>query len=134
MHDAALIERAKGMRKEASEPEQRVWLALRAKRFGNVKFRRQKVIGPYIVDFASHDPMLVVEIDGDTHAGRPERDTAHTAYLALQGYRVIRFSNVDVMRNLEGVLDVLMTHIGRISPPRPTPPLPTLSPEGERAL
>ena len=56
MRDARLTAYAKAMRKEPSEPEQRLWLALRAKRFENVKFRRQKVIGRYIADFAARDP------------------------------------------------------------------------------
>jgi very-short-patch-repair endonuclease len=122
------------MRTDAAEPEQRMWLALRAKRFERVKFRRQKVIGRYIVDFASREPMLVIEIDGDTHGERARCDAARTAYLEDRGYEVLRFSNTDVMENIEGVLEVLAIHIERCSIPSPTPPLPTLSPEGERAL
>jgi very-short-patch-repair endonuclease len=115
------------MRTEATEPEQRIWLALRAKRFGEVKFRRQKVIGPYIADFASRDPMLVVEIDGDTHADRMRQDAERTTYLEAQGYKVIRFTNMDVMTNIDGVLETLGQYL-------PTAPFPTLSPEGERAI
>ena len=126
MRDAQLIGRAKTMRKAPTEPEQRVGLALRAKRFADVKFRRQKVVGPYIVDFAARDPMLVIEIDGDTHAGREGYDTARTSFLERQGYRVARFTNADIMDNLDGVLTTLDALIR-------TPPLPTLSPEGERA-
>ncbi|WP_431312418.1 endonuclease domain-containing protein [Sphingomonas natans] len=111
------------MRREPTEPERILWLALRAKRFEGMKFRRQKVIGPYIADFASRAPMLVVEVDGDTHGGREAEDAARSVYLERQGYRVIRFTNADVMQNLEGVLMAIA----------PTPPLPTLSPEGERA-
>ncbi|MDB5675893.1 MAG: endonuclease protein [Sphingomonas bacterium] len=125
MRDPELIKRAKVMRSEPTEPEIRMWLALRAKRFGGVKFRNQKVIGPYIVDFASRDPMLVVEIDGDTHADRQREDASRSRFLESQGYRVVRFTNLDVMENLEGVLTSLESVIA-------TPPLPTLSPEGER--
>jgi very-short-patch-repair endonuclease len=127
MRERVLTDRARGMRTEATEPETRMWLALRAKRFGEVKFRRQKVIGPYIVDFASRDPMLVIEIDGDTHAGREKRDAERTAYLEAQGYKVLRFANMDVMTNIDGVLETLGQHLM-------TAPLPTLSPEGERAI
>jgi very-short-patch-repair endonuclease len=114
------------MRRAATKPEQRMWLALRAKRFGGVKFRRQKVIGPYIVDFAARDPMLVIEIDGDTHGSQQGYDTARTAYLEREGYRVARFTNAEVMGNLEGVLTLIDALIC-------TPPLPTHSPEGGRA-
>lgn len=126
MRDRLLTERARGMRTNAPEPEQRVWLALRAKRFEGAKFRRQKVIGPYIVDFAARDPMLVIEIDGDTHGERAAQDAQRTAYLEAQGYRVVRFTNLDVMTNMDGVLETLGQHLR-------TAPLPTLSPEGERA-
>ncbi|MET0239809.1 MAG: DUF559 domain-containing protein [Sphingobium sp.] len=125
MRDAKLIGYAKSMRQSATEPEQRLWLALRAKRFSNLKFRRQKVIGPYIVDFACRDPMLVIEVDGDTHGDARTYDAKRTAFLEQQGYQVIRFSNLDVMENLEGILTSLAGFA--ISP------LPTLSPEGERA-
>ncbi len=87
--------------------EQRLWFALRAQRFAGVKFRRQKVIGPFIADFASNVPKLVVELDGHLHGTTTEYDAARTAYLTELGYRVVRFTNADVMHNLEGVLRLL---------------------------
>ncbi len=126
MRERRLTNYAKAMRSQQSEPEIRLWLALRARRFGNVKFRRQKVIGPYIADFASREPMLVVEVDGDSHAGRESYDAERSTYLGKQGYRVLRFANSDVMNNMEGVLAVVEQAIR-------TAPLPTLSPKGERA-
>jgi len=126
MRDPRLTEHAKSMRREPTESELRMWLALRAKRFSGVKFRQQKVIGPYIVDFAARNPMLVIEIDGDTHAGREGYDADRTKFLEKQGYKVLRFNNNDVMTNLEGILTMLADAVGQ-------PPLPTLSPEGERA-
>ena len=129
MRGGELTKRAKQMRTQATEPETRLWLALRAKRFAGIKFRQQKVIGPYIVDFASRNPMLVSELDSDTHAGREAYDQRRTQFLETQGYRVIRFSNSDVMTNMEGVL----LRISAATAPV-TAPLPTLSPEGERAL
>lgn len=127
MRDPAVIERAKEMRKAPTEPEQGMWLAPRAKRFEHVKFRRQKVVGPYIVDFAARDPMLIGEIDGDTHAGREGYDAGRTAFLETQGYRVARFTNAEVMGNFEGVMQSIEKLVR-------TPPLPPLSPEGERAI
>ena len=125
MRPEKLTHRARAMRIEATEPEIRLWLELRAKRFAGVKFRRQKVIGNYIVDFASRDPMLVIEVDGDTHDGREAYDAARTQFLESKGYRVLRFTNYDVMTAMEGVLMVIETAVQA--------PLPTLSPEGERA-
>lgn len=98
-------------------------------RFGGIKFRRQKVIGPFIADFAANDPKLVIEIDGDTHDADDGRDAGRTGFLATQGYRVVPYTNRDVMQNLEGVLIHLTGVIAEMRSP-----LPTLSPEGERAM
>ncbi len=132
MRDAVLTQRARQMRSTMTEPETRLWLQLRAKRFGLVKFRRQKVIQDeqhrYIVDFAANDPKLVIELDGDSHAASGAYDASRTRFLEGKGYKVLRYSNQEVMQNIEGVLQHLATVIDEIQPP-----LPTLSPEGERA-
>ena len=133
MRDAELTKRAREMRTKMTEPETRLWLELRAKRFGEVKFRRQKVIQNeqhrYIVDFAANDPKLVIELDGDTHSSSETYDAARSRFLESKGYRVVRYTNLDVMQNLEGVLQHLASVIDEMRPP-----LPTLSPEGERAI
>ncbi|MDE8651552.1 endonuclease domain-containing protein [Novosphingobium album (ex Liu et al. 2023)] len=130
MRDARLTGYAKAMRQQMPEPETRVWLQLRAGRFDGVKFRRQKVIGRYIADFAANEPRLVVEIDGRTHDADDDYDTERTRFLNERGYHVIRFTNQDVMTNMEGVLIRLAETIEMAR----RAPLPTLSPEGERAL
>jgi len=129
LRDARLTAYAKEMRREMTEPETRLWLQLRACRFEGVKFRRQKVIGRYIADFAANDPRLVVEVDGHTHDVDDPRDAERTQFLNKRGYHVVRFTNPDVMTNLEGVLIRLSEVIAMAR----TSPLPTLSPEGERA-
>ena len=128
MRDPELTRRAQAMRREKTEPETRLWLQLRAKRFEGVKFRNQKVVGRYIVDFAANDPKLVIELDGDTHAFQAEYDDARTRFLESEGYRVLRYTNAEIMQNLDGVVTDLA---GAIEEMR-RPPLPTLSPEGER--
>ena len=129
MRNANSLKHAKAIRKDMPEPEMRLWLELRAARFRGIKFRRQKVVGSYIADFASNDPKLVIEIDGDTHASRESYDAQRTQYLEEQGYSVVRFSNSDVMTNMEGVLYWIGEVVDRLTPPPPTP-----SPEGEGAL
>ncbi len=129
MRDPRLVEYAKQMRLAPTPAELKMWLELRAKRFNGIKFRKQKVIGSYIADFASRDPMLVIEIDGETHGNANDYDLKRTGYLEEQGYRVIRFTNVEVMQNMNGVLETLASVVDQL-----TSPLPTLSPEGERAL
>jgi len=129
MRDTRLTGYAKVMRRQMTEPETRLWLQLRAGRFEAVKFRRQKVIGHYIADFSANAPKIVVEIDGETHDIDDPDDKMRTRFLESKGYRVIRYSNRDVMTNLEGVL----THLSGIIEAARQAPLPTLSPEGERA-
>jgi very-short-patch-repair endonuclease len=126
MRDRRLVEFAKQMRREMTEPEKQLWLQLRAKRFDGIKFRRQNVVGKYIADFYSRSARLIIEVDGDSHAFQHDYDKVREDYLHALGFNVIRFTNFDVMANIEGVLVVVSQHL--------TPPLPTLSPEGERAL
>jgi very-short-patch-repair endonuclease len=76
------------MRRELTDPERRLWQALRARRFETAKFRRQVVIGRYIVDFACRTPrMLVVEVDGETHAQQEGYDSRRANHMAERGYR-----------------------------------------------
>ncbi|QAY76250.1 endonuclease domain-containing protein [Sphingosinicella sp. BN140058] len=105
------------MRREATPAEQKLWFALKARGLNGAKFRRQVVIGPYIADFACRTPLqLVVEVDGDTHATSLAYDEERTRYLQLKAYRVVRFTNADIMKNLEGVLQAIEEVL--------TPPLP----------
>ncbi len=123
---AVLIDRAKAMRRVPTPFERRLWLALRAGRLGGAKFRRQQIIGPYIVDLACRLPaMMVVEIDGDTHGAQLDYDRKRTEFLEARGYRVLRFANRDISDNLEGVVMTIASSLG-------LPLTPTLSPEGER--
>ena len=68
------------------------------------KFRKQTWLCGYLVDFYCAEARLVIEVDGDTHAHQQVYDEQRTAQLESEGFRVIRFSNDDVMRNLEGVV------------------------------
>ncbi|MEM6907130.1 MAG: DUF559 domain-containing protein [Pseudomonadota bacterium] len=131
MRDPRLTSRAKEMRKRMPEPERRMWHQLRAERFQGIKFRRQKVIGRYIADFASNSPKLIVEIDGDSHSGQEHYDDERTQYFEDQGYKVIRFPNSNVMDNMDGVLARLSELIAEMLA---CPPPPTPSPSGEGAL
>ena len=124
--DKLLLERAKEMRRNPTPFERKLWLALRAKRFGGAKFRQQTVIDRYIVDFACRQPrMIVIEIDGDTHGGAKAYDARRTADLERRGYQVLRFSNHEVGQHFEGVLMSIQDTLRM-------PLSPALSPEGER--
>src|SRR5437763_11814781 len=89
-------DRAKALRTNLTEPERRLWYRLRANRLG-VKFQRQVVLPPYITDFACRSERLVVEVDGETHAGREAYDAARTRALVQIGYQRIHVSNTGVV-------------------------------------
>lgn len=125
--DETLKARAREMRANPTPPEQKLWFLLRGKRFAGTKFTRQAIIGSYITDFAAPSANLVIEIDGDTHGAQVEYDAARTNFIERQGYRVIRFTNSDVMGNIEGVLAAITD---ALAAPHPPPPRP--SPRGGR--
>ena len=80
----------------------KLWFSVRDRRLAGFKFVRQKSIGPYVVDFLCRDRHLIVEVDGGQHA-ESESDQVRDAYLASEGYRVLRFWNSDVLGNIDGV-------------------------------
>ena len=94
---------AKELRHNTTPSERKLWAALRADQLG-VSIRRQHAIGPYITDFCCIKRKLVIELDGGHHLDQVEYDARRTAYLASRGYRVIRFWNRDVKKNLSGVV------------------------------
>jgi len=106
-------ENAESLRSEMTDAERAVWNLVRAHRLNGLSFRRQVPIGRYIVDFCCHEARLVLEIDGSQHAeGEAERDAARTRFLEAEGYRVVRFWNADVLRNIGGVADTILAVIG----------------------
>ncbi|WP_277981727.1 endonuclease domain-containing protein [Sphingomonas phyllosphaerae] len=116
---------ARALRNNPTEPEKRLWSALSRAQLGGYKFRRQAAIGRYITDFLCPATRLIVEVDGDTHAD-PAADIAREADLRALGYRILRFANADVMRNLDGVLATLLAQLQAVPSrrrPTPTPPL-----------
>jgi very-short-patch-repair endonuclease len=98
-------DRAKQLRRTMTRAETLLWRHLKADRLAGLNFRRQAPIGNYIADFIAHSRKLIVEVDGESHdfEERIRRDERRDAWLASRGYRVLRFTNDDVMKNLEGV-------------------------------
>ena len=112
------VNRSRALRQNQTEPERRLWNALRNSQLDGLIFRRQYGRGDYIVDFVCLSAKLVVEIDGDSHGSDRAQtyDRRRTAWLEDQGYRVIRFWNTDVMQNLEGVLGEIRARLDEPSP------------------
>ncbi len=119
------------LRSEMTEPEKRLWFRLRSRQLRSLKFHRQHGIGPYIVDFYCPDKGVIIEVDGDTHAAGQQRvrDVQRDRYLRALGLRIIRYTNQEIMRNLEGVLEDLCGKISAGS----TSPGPSLQRRGECA-
>ncbi len=95
------------LRRNVTDAEKKLWAAVRNKQINGIKFRRQQAIGPYIADFLSHAPALIIELDGGQHAMKQDQDAVRTAFLERAGYRVLRFWNHEVIENLPGVLQVI---------------------------
>src|SRR5205823_13419801 len=86
-----------------------LWSKLRGKQLNGLKFRRQYSVGPYVVDFYCAEIKLAIELDGDTHFGEgaEKRDAERERYIQGAGIRVIRFTNYQINRELECVLDAI---------------------------
>jgi len=98
--------------------ERKLWFEiLRGKRLKGLKFTRQKPLDNYIVDFYCAELMLAIEIDGDTHARQRAYDESRTRRLNTLGVEVIRYTNSDVLNNLEGVYQDLCNRISAKKPP-----------------
>jgi very-short-patch-repair endonuclease len=117
--------RARAMRGAPTDSEPRLWRLLRDRRLSGFKFRRQIPVGPYIVDFLCVGAKLIVEADGSQHA-ESLRDTIRDAYLASQGWEMLRFWNNEVLQNREGVLETIFAHA------RPHPALRATFSRGRR--
>lgn len=98
---------ARRLRKEATFPERLLWSKLRRKQLG-VRFLRQRPIGDFVVDFLCPDAALVIEIDGRSHIGQFEADMIRQQFLESQNLYVIRFTNDEVLQEIDAVVTRLV--------------------------
>ena len=121
--DVRTLAYAKSLRSTQTKAEQRLWCHLRAHRFLGVKFRREKPIGPYIVDFVAAEQGLVIELDGGQHVDRQEADATRTSFLEQEGYEVLRFWNDEVLTRIDDVLEQIRIALalGETLSPNPSP-------------
>lgn len=116
MDNAILRQHARNLRKNSTDAEKHLWYNLRANRLG-FKFKRQVPMGTYIVDFVCLEKRLIIELDGGQHLDNQAYDLKRTDWLQLQGFKVIRFWNHDVLQQTTSVLEVILQAL------RPTLPL-----------
>jgi very-short-patch-repair endonuclease len=114
---------ARELRKNSTDAERILLSELRDHRLNGIGFRRQVPIKNYIIDFACHSAKLAIELDGGQHySDKGERaDAARSAVIEARGFKVLRFSNHDVMTNRAGVLETIATAVAERAP---TPTLP----------
>ena len=122
LKEARAVPHAQRMRKEPTKSERALWLALRQQR--DWHFRRQVPFGPFIVDFASHRARLIIEVDGGIHEA-PEvalRDAERQRWLEGRGYRVLRFSDREVIGDVRAVvLTIIAACVAVTAAPGPSP-------------
>jgi len=110
---------ARALRNGATDAERKLWQHLRGRQLFDFKFRRQYPIAGYIADFACVEAQLVIELDGGQHLEQVQYDAERSRKLAINGYKVLRFWNDDVLLRTELVLE----QICRELQPHPSPPL-----------
>jgi len=116
----SVVAAARKLRRSSTEVERILWYRIRDKQIEDFRFRRQRPIGKYIVDFVCLDAMLIIEVDGGQHADAVLADAARTRFLESLGYRVLRFWNNEVIENLEGVLERIREAL--LQPAKSNPP------------
>lgn len=103
------------MRKAPTDAEALLWAELRKRQLGELKFRRQRIIGYFIVDFCCPRARLVIEVDGDVHEEQEDYDQERDQVLSELGYAVVRFTNQDVEEDASlvaaGIYDLCMRRI-----------------------
>jgi very-short-patch-repair endonuclease len=112
---------AKELRRRQTETEKRLWFKLRDNQACGVKFRRQEPIGKYIVDFVNYENKLIIEVDGNHHTETEVKinDADRTRWLKSEGFKILRFWNSEIMRNLEKVIEKIKENLQQENSPSP---------------
>lgn len=111
---------AKNLRKRPTDTENVLWMHLRSKQIEGLRFRRQQPIGRYIVDFVCFEKRIIIEVDGGQHVLEKEKDAERDGWLRGQGFKILRFWNIEVLTNIYGVLEVIRENC-LLHPPLPPP-------------
>lgn len=112
---------AKELRKQQTDAERILWQCLRNRSMAGYKFRRQEIIGNYIVDFLCLEKKLIIELDGSQHMDMEQKDRKRTQFLESLGYIVIRFWNNEIMGELDSVKEEIFRILDNIPSPQPSP-------------
>jgi very-short-patch-repair endonuclease len=104
------MHRARQLRKQSTDAERLLWRHLRSRQLNGYKFRRQQPIGRFILDFVCFEKRLIVELDGGHHNDGEQGiyDVERSKWLEQQGYRVVRFWDHDVLKQVETVKEAIL--------------------------
>jgi len=104
--DRNMTSHARALRRESTPAEVVLWARLKGRQLGGYKFRRQQPIGRFVADFLCVERKVVIELDGGQHNEDSQltRDDERTRNIEAMGYRVLRFWNIDVSKNIDGVM------------------------------
>ena len=124
------IQKSRALRRSQTDAEKKLWDLLRNRQFLDVKFRRQFSVSQYIIDFYCPQWRLGIEADGGQHYDEDgkQKDKRRAEELADFGIKILRFSDYEILNNLEGVVEVIQKEIGKLIISPHLDPLP----RGER--
>ncbi|MFA6062437.1 MAG: endonuclease domain-containing protein [Gallionella sp.] len=118
----SILDNAKALRHNQTDAEQKLWYLLRAHRFMGRKFKRQKPIGRYVVDFVCLEEKLVIELDGSQHLENIDYDKERDSWLRNHGYTVLRFWDNEMLNAMDGVLErIRLALLQKTLSPSPSP-------------
>jgi very-short-patch-repair endonuclease len=114
-----LVKNARVLRSNMTRAEIILWSRLRSKKINGYKFRRQQPIFDYIVDFYCHDLKLIIEVDGEIHSisEKTNHDSKRDNILKINGYHIIRVSNLEVETEIDSTIIKIISYISEISSP-----------------
>lgn len=105
---AKQLENAKELRREITPTEKILWKQLKTNRLNGLHFRRQQIVHGYFADFYCHQQELIIEVDGSIHELQHEYDSDRAEYLMGLGFRIVRFTNDEITKNLKDVLQKIV--------------------------
>jgi len=107
------LERRKKLRRDVPFCEKKLWQFLKGKQLQGIKFRRQFGIGPYVVDFFCPRHRIAIEVDGDSHyeENAEKNDRLRTSFIESKGIRIVRFTNTDIVENIDGVIETIRSEL-----------------------
>jgi very-short-patch-repair endonuclease len=111
--------KASELRRNMSDAEKLLWKALSDRKVFDIRFRRQHPIDIFIVDFSCHRCKLAIEVDGEIHQKEEVKnyDTGRTSDIEKLGITLLRFTNNEIVENIENVMKTITNEINRVSPP-----------------